>query len=301
MVQQARMPVDDCVRDVTDDEVAGLDRDGWVQMKGLVSRDLVDELLSQAKYHLEASRDRPGAVHRVWNFAFIARDQRVEPFAGLVLSEKMGKNARRLINRQRLTDRSIPIRYRYDGLLCKEPEGGTSAGDDGYGDGSTPYHQDIPDHGPDRVGELNIWLALSHVTPEMGSMRFLTGSHREGGLGAGIVLGGGPDVLGQYPKLLDFYDLSPPLSYEPGDATVHSGFMVHGAPKNQSSETRWSYIMSYFPADVRFTPPTHTQYALRGGPRMEKATSGAQAAGSNDSFATPEANNLDVEYPIVCP
>ena len=84
-------------------------------------------------------------------------------------------------------------------------------------------------------------------------MRFLTGSHREGGLGAGIVLGGGPDVLGQYPKLLDFYDLSPPLSYEPGDATVHSGFMVHGAPKNQSNETRWSYIMSYFPADVRFT------------------------------------------------
>ena len=60
MVQQARMPVDDCVRDVTDDEVAGLDRDGWVQMKGLVSRDLVDELLSQAKHHLEASHDSPG-------------------------------------------------------------------------------------------------------------------------------------------------------------------------------------------------------------------------------------------------
>ena len=205
MVQQAAIPVDDCVREVTDEEVAALHRDGWVQMKGLVSRDLVDELLSQAKHHLEASRDRPGPIPGVWNFAFIARDQRVEPFVGLVLSEKMGKNARRLINRQRLTDRSIPIRYRYDGLLCKEPGGGPSA-DDGHADGSTPYHQDIPDHGPDRVGELNIWLALAPVTPEMGSMRFLTGAHREGGLGAGVSLGGVPDVLGQYPKLLDFYE-----------------------------------------------------------------------------------------------
>ena len=68
----------------------------------------------------------------------------MEPFAGLVLSEKMGEKARRLINRQRLTDRSIPIRYRYDGLLCKEPEGGTSAGDDGYGDGSTPSTRTSP-------------------------------------------------------------------------------------------------------------------------------------------------------------
>ena len=60
--------------------------------------------------------------------------------------------------------------------------------------------------------------------------------------------------------------------------------------------------MSYFPARRSIHPADPYPVRLTGRTEdVEKATNGAQAAGSNDSFTTPEANNLDVEYPIVCP
>ena len=46
------------------------------------------------------------------------------------------------------------------------------------------YHQDASEQGSDRVGEVQFWLALSEVTPEMGPMRFVDRSHREGPLGS---------------------------------------------------------------------------------------------------------------------
>jgi hypothetical protein len=67
------------------------------------------------------------------------------------------------------------------------------------------------------------WVALADIVPEQGAMRFLTGSHREGPLGTHGVLGTGAsdDALTVYPGLLDLYELSPPLNYRAGDATVH--------------------------------------------------------------------------------
>ena len=44
--------------------------------------------------------------------------------------------------------------------------------------------QDASEHGSDRGGELQFWLALEEVTPEMGPMRFINKSHREGSLGS---------------------------------------------------------------------------------------------------------------------
>jgi ectoine hydroxylase-related dioxygenase (phytanoyl-CoA dioxygenase family) len=95
------------------------------------------------------------------------------------------------------------------------------------------------------------WLALAEVTPEMGAMRFLSGVHREGPLGSCFNEDTG-DVLEQYPKLTDLYPLSPPLHYQPGDATVHHGYMLHGAPPNETDAVRLAYLFSYVPADTRW-------------------------------------------------
>eukprot|EP01046_Picozoa_sp_COSAG06_P111780 COSAG06_NODE_58389_length_277_cov_0.584270_1_plen_86_part_01 len=49
------------------------------------------------------------------------------------------------------------------------------------GETGTSYHQDSNEEtDPDREGELQFWLALAPVAPEMGALRFLSGSHRQG-------------------------------------------------------------------------------------------------------------------------
>jgi hypothetical protein len=60
------------------------------------------------------------------------------------------------------------------------------------------------------------------------------------------------DVLGQYDRLVDFYELTEPFHYQPGDATVHKGWLVHGSAANATDRQRWCYILEYTPADVRY-------------------------------------------------
>lgn len=218
------------IRDVTDEEVAFYERNGWVKLDGLVTPEFAAELL---RVGVET-----GGTAGSWES--LARDPGVEPFRSVVFGEQMGRNAARLVNRRRLSDADPGLRYRNDHLVRRQP---------GSGNG-TPYHQDSPEHGSDRVGELQFWLALDEVTPDMGAMRFLSGVHREGPLGAGAL--GREDLLVQYPKLTDIYPMSPPFHYRPGDCTVHHGYMVHGAPPNTSDRPRWSYIFSYTPADTRW-------------------------------------------------
>jgi hypothetical protein len=223
------------VRSVTEEEVSFYHEHGWVKLDQLVTADLAEKMLRIGIEQLaRLAPDQPIC-------GGLARTHRLEPFVSLVFGAQMGINASRLINRQRLTDVEVPVIYRVDMLGKREPGNGYP----------TPYHQDSAEHGSDRVGELQFWLALAEVTPEMGAMRFVSGVHREGPLGAGAV-NGDPDILNVYPKLLDHYELSPPFHYMPGDATVHHGHMVHGAPANTGTETRWNYLFSYTTADTRY-------------------------------------------------
>ena len=95
---------------------------------------------------------------------------------------------------KRLKGVDVPMRYRIDIFGERAPGGG----------GAT-YHQDACEHGSDRVGELQFWLALAAVSPPMGAMRFVNRSHKEGPLGSifnadgdGVVpLGRGGNMLEQ--------------------------------------------------------------------------------------------------------
>ena len=54
------------------------------------------------------------------------------------------------------------------------------------------------------------------------------------------------------PVMPNHYELSPPFHYQPGDATVHGGYMIHGAPPNTTDRDRWAYIYGYIPAETRY-------------------------------------------------
>jgi ectoine hydroxylase-related dioxygenase (phytanoyl-CoA dioxygenase family) len=43
------------------------------------------------------------------------------------------------------------------------------------------------------------------------------------------------------------------MHLKPGDATAHNLMTVHAAPENSTSEPRWSYLTSMFPADALYT------------------------------------------------
>jgi ectoine hydroxylase-related dioxygenase (phytanoyl-CoA dioxygenase family) len=223
------------VREVTDEEVAFYQEYGWVMMKQLVTPEFATELLRVGK-EWRQSREKEGGK----SFAGLALDETAEPFRSFMFSERMAKNAKRLVNRKRLKGVDIPLRYRIDMLLLKPP-----------GAAGATYHQDASEHGSDRVGELQFWLALAEVTAEMSAMRFVNRSHREGPLGS-VFNDDRGDLLKQYPMLISELGLSSPFHYQPGDCTVHHGYTVHGGPDNTTDRPRWSYLFSYSPADTRY-------------------------------------------------
>jgi hypothetical protein len=235
------------IREVTGDEVAFYQENGWACLRGLLSQPLVDELLRRAREKMGADARSPLSDNRglimspqlqaIWqNWQNPALEDPY--FAGLSMSTPMGRIASRMMG-----DR--PVRFWSDTILVKLPaaEGGAK----------TPWHQDFPYHAMDRAGILNIWVALVDVPPEMGALRFLSGSHRLGPMGRVVHRTDGLDLLDLYPTLAEELPMSEPLHLAPGDATVHSLMTVHYAPENVTDKLRWAYLSSLFPADTLFT------------------------------------------------
>ena len=227
--------IESVVREVTDEEVAFYEEYGLVMMKQLVDPEFATELLSVGQAWLEQNDEEKRRRE-----TRLAMQEEAEPFRSFVFSQRMSKNAMRLINRKRLKGVDLPLRYRTDVFREKPP-----------GAAVTQYHQDSAQHGSDRVGELQFWLAMVEVTPEMSAMRFVSRSHREGPLGS-IGGDGQGDLLKQFPNLTSVLELSPPFYYQPGDCTVHHGYTIHGAPVNTTDKSRWSFLFSYSPADTRY-------------------------------------------------
>jgi hypothetical protein len=187
------------VREVTDDEVAFFQQNGWAKLERLIEPDLAAELLVAAQRLMDGPREELNSQGWWETYYFAARDDRREPFASLVFSTDLGRAAAKIVDRRRLTDDPIGVRLVADLLTRKRPAGSDVA------NAATVYHTDAPVYPLDRSGGFSFWFALDEVPPERGSMRFLSGVHREG------LLGVGDDVFERYPKLLDIYEFSPPL------------------------------------------------------------------------------------------
>jgi ectoine hydroxylase-related dioxygenase (phytanoyl-CoA dioxygenase family) len=96
---------------------------------------------------------------------------------------------------------------------------------------------------------------LHDISAELGPMRFVDRSHRDGSLGS--VLNDDyasnetyRDLLDVYPKLAE--RLTPPMEYAIGDATAHDGYTAHGTLPNTTDRPRISHISSYAPAGTRW-------------------------------------------------
>lgn len=241
------------VRTVTDEEVEFFKRDGWVFLPQYVAPSDTAAMLHFLEQHLGVdghgtpTADLAASTTFVeagfWrDWRFLARDAHIEPFHSICFDGVMGANAHRLMGRH------VGVRFDVDGVLIKTPA------DEEAGSSETEWHQDWPNQSHDRVGGMSFWIALNDIPPERGSLRFLSGSHVEGPLGR--TLRGGEDLVVQYPRLPLDHSPSKPIHYHAGDASVHTGLLVHSAPQNLTSVPRWAYAMTCFPADACYTGAT---------------------------------------------
>ena len=130
------------------------------------------------------------------------------------------------------------VRIYHDQALIKEPGGRP-----------TPWHQDHYYWPLDTVNTITMWLALVDIPPEMGSMSFATGTHRNPAF---------PQMPISEKSQETFHRLiheeripTPSYSLKAGDATFHSGDILHSAHGNGSPARREVLTVIYFADGTR--------------------------------------------------
>jgi hypothetical protein len=249
--------IDSQVRGVTDEDVASFKRDGWVSLPGLVSEELAGVLLGRLKAlssldYDELTSDDPAAdevVARVGSEGvgklFFMSRLKDEQVWDIVTSRALGEASARLSGTR-------PMRLFTDGVICKLPQWTEKKGlKAGLTSGGTPWHQDFSPVPWDRAGGIQFWLALCEITPEMGSMQHLSGSHREPPLGCQHYTSD-QTLKDAYPELWDKYELSAAHHFKPGDVLAHNPLTVHYAQPNQTDRLRWVYTSYRIPADTLY-------------------------------------------------
>jgi ectoine hydroxylase-related dioxygenase (phytanoyl-CoA dioxygenase family) len=250
--------IDTQIRQVTDEEIAHYREQGWVSLPGLMSRELAGSLLAHLKQvtgldYDELPRDHPDAeavLRRIREeglkkIFYMSRlhDQTVWD---IVSSRALGEAAAQLTGIR-------PMRLFTDGVICKLPAWTEREGlRAGIMSGETPWHQDFPPVPWDRAGGIQFWLALSEITPEMGSMQHLSGSHREPPLGC-VQYTTDQKLEDLHPELWEKYELSPAHHFHPGDVLAHNSLTVHYAQANQTNRLRWVYTSYRIPANTLYS------------------------------------------------
>jgi hypothetical protein len=254
---------DSAVRPITEEEIAAFNEQGWAKIPGLIDPALASEMLRAAKAEMSLQTDGPEPrdygtwrghpklsptvvnINSWYDRRWLLRDK-VEPFRSLLFSRPFGVNA------QRLTDDQAPVRYHVDFLACKQPVG--SAGSEAGG-----WHQDMSILPFDRPSPPQWWIAMDEIEPAQGSVEFLTGSHREGLVSVRNIEdsdGSQPydsNLALARPDLFEKYEVAPSQHLQPGDATIHHGYVLHRSPPNTSDKVRWTYIVVLIAEGTRYT------------------------------------------------
>ena len=223
-------------------------RDGWAPLPGLLSPELAAEI--RRRLFESDAMVVPSATEKWMTANDYQRVLRMhdgmawkdEWFRNLALSPRLSWLALKLIGQ----DECLFI---HDMSFIKTGAEGEP----------TPFHQDYPHWPFDRTGAFTIWVALTDMTDDMGTLQFLPGSQKEGPLGR-YSRKAGDDMCKANPYLLDKYSVVGGKAMRAGDATVHVDLMVHGAAGNRTGRDRAAYAIRYMPTDVLYTGAPHRHF-----------------------------------------
>lgn len=222
-------------------QAAEFRRDGHILLRGVASA----EEIAAYRPVILAARDRHGAEvtpleeRDTYGKAFLKgmnlwpKDPGVRSF---VLARRFGRIAAELLGVK-------AVRVYHDQALLKEPGGGI-----------TPWHQDQHYWPLDTDNTVTMWMPLVDVTPEMGSMHFASGSHRDGYLGDMPISDESEGRFEEFIRERNFR-IVPGPAMKAGDATFHYGWTLHGAPGNSTPRTREVMTVIWFADGARVTEP----------------------------------------------
>jgi hypothetical protein len=236
-------------RDLTDEEAAFFQDHGWIHLEQVITEEEAAVVLSELQRlvgpnHENERHPNRGNAQADWVRAYApvaienAGEVHDEFFYELSHSPEFGRLGAKLYGG--------PTRFWTDTTFVKMPDG------EGH-DHPTPWHTDIadPENCPFSMhGQMQTWLALTPLTPEHGTMRFVAPRDISDEVRQ-IVSDYG--VEDSYPRLEELGVLSPPLTMRAGDMTIHASPTLHSAPRNVASTPRWAYLVSVFPAHAVYS------------------------------------------------
>jgi hypothetical protein len=227
--------------DVPVEQVTEFQRKGHILLRGVASF----EEVAAYRRPILAARERFGAEptplenRDTYGKAFLkgmnlwSKDEGVRRF---VLAGRFAKIAADLLGVD-------GVRIYHDQALLKEPGGGI-----------TPWHQDQHYWPLDTDNTITMWMPLADITPEMGAMRFASGSHLDGYLGDIPISDHSERQFEEYIQSRG-YKIAPGVAMKAGDATFHYGWTLHGAPVNDTDRTREVMTVIWYADGARVTEP----------------------------------------------
>ena len=231
----ADLPTLDPGYEVADDQVDRFWEEGFVVLRGVLTSEEVQAyrrvIVEQAQADFAAAGDGAltfgGAFFQTLNLR-----TRSEAVARFSLSPRIGRIAASLL-------RVPAVRIYHDQALFKPPGGIASY-----------WHQDQYFWPLDTDRSLGLWMPLTDVSEDMGTMRYAAGSHRLGDLGQHTI-----DAASEahFDQMIEAEGL--PVrgtgAMRAGDCALHLGWTVHGALANRSDRLREAMVVTFYPDGTR--------------------------------------------------
>ena len=225
---------------LSDDQVAAYQRDGHILLADALPPacippylDAISATVARRNTERRALEDRDTygmaflQTVNLWRF-----NDRVREF---VLAERFGGIAARLMGVSQ-------VRLYHDQALFKEAGGGL-----------TPWHQDQHYWPLATDKTITMWMTLSDIRADMGTLRFASGSHRGGYLGDMPISDESEAVFEDFVASRGF-TLQQAAAMSAGSATFHSGWTLHSAPPNVTDEMRPAMTVIYYADGARVSP-----------------------------------------------
>jgi hypothetical protein len=240
-VSVANLPELSASYDVSAEQAAGFQRDGHILLRSVASAEEVSayrSLILAAREQFGAERT-PLQQRDTYGKAFLKgmnlwpKDEGVRRF---VLAGRFAKIAADLLGVD-------GVRVYHDQALLKEPGGGI-----------TPWHQDQHYWPLDTDNTTTMWMPLVDASPEMGTLRFASGSHLGGYLGDMPISDNSEQRFEEYIQSRG-YRVAHGVEMQAGDATFHYGWTLHGAPGNATDRTREAMTVIWFADGAKVTEP----------------------------------------------